>query len=426
MVASYADTGLRDSLSKLEDSGVVPAVSGRLTGSADGTAAALYESVLDAAPAYLESGNPDVLPELKTHLLDHIAEIGRLLGGGLPGDFGFVRSYAERLAEHKFPLDALLQSYRVLHKALSDWVRDAALEVADESAHLRRVVAAVADFTIEYTGSIGTLATSQYVYQTRRLAEADADNRSALMNLLLDGYDEADQAASRLLRRAGYLQQRQSYCVAVARSVDPIEMENAARAQRMADAIADVLAPIPVRSIIGVRDNHVHAIISTTRRLSGWTAARSTVAEQVYPALKRVGPAALIGLSNDAPSTSHIPRSTSEARLALDIATVADRVVQYARISFRQMLLAQASEAAQLSQPSWLDALLVADRRGGLAKTLRAYADCDMNVLKTAKVLAIHPNTIYARMRKIEQVTGLSAQSFHSLSELLLALDFRS
>ena len=336
------DTTLRGALARLESAAVVPAVAGRLATTADRVAESVYESVLDAAPAYAESGNPDVLPELKTHLHAHVAEVCRLLGGGLPGDFEFVRDHARRRAEQKFPLDAILQAYRVLHKSLSEWVRDAALEVADESAQLRRVVAAVTDFTIEYAGGVGTMLTSEYVYQTRRLAEADADRRSELLNMLLDGYDETDQAASRLLRRAGYLKQRQSYCVAMARSVDPREMESAARAQRMADSIADALATAPVRTIIGIRENHVFAVISATRRQSGWTAPRSTVAEMIYPELKKVGPAALIGLSNDVPSTSHIPRATNEARLALDFATVARRVMRYSRISLRQMILAQA------------------------------------------------------------------------------------
>ena len=418
-------TALRDALARLEAAAVVPAVAGRLTATADPVAESVYESVLDMAPAYAESGNPDVLPELKAHLHAHLAEVCRLLSGGLPGDFAFVRAHARRRAEQRFPLDAVLQGYRVLHKTLSDWIRDAALEVADESAHLRRVVAAVADFTIEYAGGIGTMLTSEYVDQTRRLAEADADRRSELINMLLDGYDETDQAASRLLRRAGYLRQRQSYCVAMARSVDLREMESAARAQRMADAIVDVLAAASVRTIIGIRENHVFAVISATRRQSGWTAPRSTVAELIYPELKKVGPAALIGLSNDAPSTSHIPRATHEARLALDFATVASRIMRYSSISLRQMVLAQTQESAQVSLPSWLDALTEADRRGNLAATLRAYADCDMNLLRTAKHLSMHPNTIYARMAKIEKVTGLDAQSFHSLNELLLGLDCR-
>ena len=411
-------------LKSLEEAGVVPAVQAPLLAEAGRMAAELQQAVLDEVPAFTDSGNPYVIPELEEHLDAHVREVCRLLGGGLPGELDFVREHAERRASQRFPLDALLQSYRILHRTLSTWVRDAALEVADESAHLRRVVAAVTDFVIEYTGNAGSLLTSEYVHHTRRLAEAEADRRSALLNTLLDGYDEADQTAAGLLRRAGYLQQRQSYCVAIARSVDPGEMESAPRAQRMADAIGEALTPVGVRSIIGVRDNHVVAILSATRRTSGWTAPQTSVADRVYPALRQVGPAALIGLSNDAPSTSHIPKAANEARLALDLASVSNRVARYSDISLRQMLITQARSAGALSQPAWAEKLIAADRRGVLAATLRSYADCNMNAQKTAELRGIHPNTVYSRMQKIERLTGLNALQFHALSELLLALDW--
>ena len=410
-------------LKSLEQAGVVPAVQAPLLADAGRVIDQLRQAVVAEVPAFTDSGNPDVVPELGEHLEAHVREVCRLLGGGLPGELNFVREHAERRAEQKFPLDALLQSYRILQRALSTWVRDAALEVADESAHLRRVVAAVTDFVIEYTGNAGSLVTSEYVHHTRRLAEAEADRRSALLNTLLDGYDEADQAAAGLLRRAGYLQQRQSYCVAVARSVEPGEMESAPRAQRMADAIGEALAPVGVRCIIGIRDNHVVAILSATRRTSGWTAPQTTVADRVYPALRRVGPAALIGLSNDAPSTSHIPKAANEARLALDLASVGNRVARYSDISLRQMLITRALSAGPSSRPAWAEHLAAEDRRGVLAATLRSYADCNMNAQKTAEVLGIHPNTVYSRMQRIEGLTGLNALQFHALSELLLALD---
>ena len=410
-------------LKSLEQAGVVPVVQAPLLADAGRVIDQLRQAVVAEVPAFTDSGNPDVVPELGEHLEAHVREVCRLLGGGLPGELNFVREHAERRAEQKFPLDALLQSYRILQRALSTWVRDAALEVADESAHLRRVVAAVTDFVIEYTGNAGSLVTSEYVHHTRRLAEAEADRRSALLNTLLDGYDEADQAAAGLLRRAGYLQQRQSYCVAVARSVEPGEMESAPRAQRMADAIGEALAPVGVRCIIGIRDNHVVAILSATRRTSGWTAPQTTVADRVYPALRQVGPAALIGLSNDAPSTSHIPKAANEARLALDLASVGNRVARYSDISLRQMLITRALSAGPSSRPAWAEHLAAEDRRGVLAATLRSYADCNMNAQKTAEVLGIHPNTVYSRMQKIEGLTGLNALQFHALGELLLALD---
>ena len=410
-------------LKSLEQAGVVPVVQAPLLADAGRVIDQLRQAVVAEVPAFTDSGNPDVVPELGEHLEAHVREVCRLLGGGLPGELNFVREHAERRAEQKFPLDALLQSYRILQRALSTWVRDAALEVADESAHLRRVVAAVTDFVIEYTGNAGSLLTSEYVHHTRRLAEAEADRRSALLNTLLDGYDEADQTAAGLLRRAGYLQQRQSYCVAIARSVDPAEMESVPRAQRMADAIGEVLAPVGVRSIVGIRDNHVVAILSATRRTSGWTVPQTSVADRVYPALRQVGPAALIGLSNDAPSTSHIPKAANEAKLALDLASVGNRVARYSDISLRQMLITQARSAGPSSRPAWAEHLAAEDRRGVLAATLRSYADCNMNAQKTAEVLGIHPNTVYSRMQKIEGLTGLNALQFHALSELLLALD---
>ena len=413
----------RDALRRLEAAGVVPAVQPALLADAGRMAAELRQAVLDETPAFTESGNPDVIPELEQHLEAHVRETCRLLGGGLPGDLAFVRDHAERRAAQKFPLDALLQSYSILHKTLANWIREAALEVADESAHLRRVVAAITDFVIEYTGNAGNLLTSEYVHHTRRQAEAEADRRSALLNTLLDGYDEADQTASSLLRRTGYLQQRQSYCVAVARSVDPREMESAPRAQRMADAIAEAVAPTGVRSIVGIRDNHVVAVLSATRRTSGWTAPQSTVADRVFPALRKVGPAALIGLSNDAPSTSHIPKAANEARTALDLTSVGNRVQRYSDISLRQMLITRARSAAPVSPPAWAEKLVAADRRGTLAATLRSYADCNMNAQKTAILLGIHPNTVYSRMQKIEAITGKNALQFHALDDLLLAPD---
>jgi len=425
MIQNAAFDSLRATLDALRSHGVVPGVSVPLTAMRDDFSAELVATVADEVPAYHDSGNPEILPELEAHLGEAVKQACRLLAGERIDDFDFVAEHARRRAAQKFPLDATLHAYRCLHRSLSRWVRDAALEAADEAAQLRRVVAAVTDFTVEYTGALGTVLTSEYVAHTRTLAEAEGDRRTRLMDTLLSGYDESDQVAARLLRRAGYLEQRQSYCVAVARAVNPQEMENPARAQRMADALVDVLVDAPLRHLVSVRDNHVIAIVSGTRRLSGWTAPQSLIADRVYPLLRLVGPAAVIGLSNDVPSTSHIPRAASEARLALDFADVAQRVMPYAEIPFRRMLVTQARESVQSALPAWLGAFVKGDRkaRGKLSATLHAYADADMKALRAAEALGIHPNTIYARMRRIRDLTGLDPLSYHALTEMLLATE---
>ena len=425
MVLAHEFGGLTTSLARLREQGVVPAAATPLADLQDALVAEMLTAVTGEVAAYEQSGNPDVLPELEAHLGDIVAKARGLLAGGPVEPLDFAASHAKRRAEQKFPLDAILHSYRCVHRVLLRRIRDAALDIADESAHIRRVVAAVSDFVSEFTGVLGTMLTSEYVAYTRVIAEAEGDRRTRLIDTLLSGYDESDQTAARLLRNAGYLEQRQSYCVAVARSVDPREMENPASAQRMADAVTEILAKSPLRHLVSVRDNEVVAIVSGLRRLSGWTAPQSLVADRVYPLLWQVGPAAVIGLSNDVPSTSHIPRAASEARLALELADVANPVMPYASIPFRQMLITQARDAVQSALPTWLDAFTAANKksRGSLLATLRAYADADMNALRAAKSLNVHPNTLYARMRRIRDLTSLDPLSYHALTEMLLACD---
>ncbi|HNP62442.1 MAG TPA: helix-turn-helix domain-containing protein [Woeseiaceae bacterium] len=403
----------------------LPGVGGVLREEVEALGSALIEAVLAEVPAFTASGNPDIVPELKAHLDEQLAEVCRLLSGRAPGDLAFVLEHARRCAEQKFPLDAVLASYRCLHRLLADAVREAAIQSADESAQLRRVVAAAHEFANEYCSGVSSLMTSEYVLQTRILAEAEGDQRSALMNTLLRGYDESDSRAAQLLRRAGYLEQRQSYCVVVARSVDPREMENAPRAQRMIDSVGHALRNVPIRVLIGMNDNLVTAVVSGTRRLSGWTAPQSLLADRIYEPLRTIGPAALIGVSTDKPSTTHIPSALKEAKLALNFASVAARVMHYSRIPFRDMLVRVASEQIRPALPVWVDTFLAANEksRGALANTLRAYADNDMNALRTAKALSLHPNTVYARMQRINDITGRNPLTYNALTELLLATD---
>lgn len=417
---------MRHALAALAEAGVVPAIAAPLAGSAGAATERLGAEILEQIPAFSASGNPEVLPELAEHAALQVAEIRRLLSGGRPGDFGFLRQHARRRAEQKFPLEATLHAYRCGHKVLSRWIREAVSSA--ELPNQRQAVASVADFSIDYIDTISTIATAEYVDETRRLAERETDRRSELLDVLLRGYDESDGRVTRLLRRAGYLEQRQAFCVAVVQPVEPREMENPARAQRLVDAVTSATAALRLRTLTGVRDNQIIAVFSDTRRLSGWTAPQTTLAERVRRPLLAVGPAATIGLSTDAPSTSHVRRALDEARLALEFASVADRVVRYADVPVRKLILRVARDNVQSALPAWIDGFLAADRRarGKLLATLRAYADADLNVLQTAKRLSVHPNTVYARLQKISDETGLDAAGYHALTELLLAADCRA
>lgn len=426
-MSDYPTNSLEVALKRLSDSPFLPAAVKHLASNTAAINAELSKTVLAEIPAFSESGNPDLLPDLARHGAEHIKEIVRLLGGRPVGDFEFVRQYARRRAEQHFPLEATLHAYRCGHKVFSHWLREATLAGVSSAKAIPQMVAAVADFTIEYTDAISTINTGAYVAHTRLLADVAGDQRAQLLKILLDGYDESDGRVAKVLRDAGYLRTRQSFCVALARSVDPAEMLNPERARRLAESIDNVMRRSPVRRLVDVRDNKVTTVFSDARRASGWTAPNTALAERVSAELHSLGNAVLVGVSNDVPSTSQIPAAYKEASLALDLADVTHRVVQFSDIPLRKSLLHLAGENLHRVSPAWTSDFFAADDKAGgdLVTTLRAYADADMNLLKAAEALSLHPNTIYARFQRIRDITGLDARSYHALSELLLVADCR-
>ena len=457
-----ADTGtpppaLQAALARLRELRVSPRAGAALDNDAGEVAQRLRAAVLAEVPAFSESRNPDVLPGLERHAGEHVAELRRLFGGGPVRPFEFVRAHARQRAAQRFPLEATLQAYRCALRVLEPWLHTAALTAA-ESARMAaekaarkatgkaaqktpqktasaartqpprshaHIVQAVADFAGEYIAIAGIVAAAEYVAHTRALAEAEGDRRTELLGILVSGYDEADQRVARLLKRAGYLEQRLSFCVAVAQSTDPLEMESPARALRIVQAMTEAVAAMPVRALVGVRGNTVVAVYSDLRRTSGWTAPQASLAKRLRPHLLALGPAVLIGLSADQPSTSFIPRALHEATVALDFASVGERLVSFTALPIRRLLVHRGAGYVQSALPPWYAGLREADGKAGgsLVKTLRALADADMNVQRAARVLGVHANTLYARLERIGELTGMNAQRYHDLTQLLLAAD---
>ena len=207
--------------------------------------------------------------------------------------------------------------------------------------------------------------------------------------------------------------------------VDPADMINPLRARRIADSIDEIVRGSVARRLIDIRDNRAVTIFSDTRRVSGWTAPNAKLATRLTKGLLLIGNAVLIGVSNDVPATSQIPSAHRQALLALELASVIDRVVQFAEISTRRLLLHLTAEEMQQVLPPWANEFFRLDDKlaGGLIATVSAYANADKNVLKAANALSVHPNTIYSRFQKLLDSTGLDARSYHTLTELLIVVD---
>ena len=413
---------LKRSLTRLRRLGAIPAAVSGLERRAAAAGRALRAAVISEVPA-LNSTRTEIQEERDRHAAAHMREICRLMGGGELGEFAFVREHARIRAEQRFPLEAILHAYRCGHQVLSRWIRAAV--VAAKPGHQSQGVSAAADFSIEYTSAISAAMTAAYVEQTRQLAEAEGDRRTDLLNALLTGQDATDGRAAQLLKRAGYLEPRQRICVALVQSTDPLEMQSAPRVQRIVESLTDAVRPANVRTLVGIRNDVVTAVFADTPRQSGWTAASTSLSERIRTLLLILGPAVLVGLSRDQPSIASIPRALQEATVALDCANVAERVLRFDALPLRRLLLHGGREYVRNALPGWVNQFAESDlkARGALSQTLRAYADADMNLICAARLLTLHPNTLYARMQRIKRLTGLSCQRYHSLSELLLIVD---
>ena len=117
------------------------------------------------------------------------------------GRFRFRARPRKAGAEQRFPLEVSLHAYRCGHRVLSQWLRGAV--TATLASGVEQAVAAVADFSIEYVNAISVIAAAGYVESTRALVEAEGDQRTELLTILLSGYDEADGRVAQILKRAG-------------------------------------------------------------------------------------------------------------------------------------------------------------------------------------------------------------------------------
>lgn len=403
----------------------VTSLSQQLARQADRINHGLLESIVAQVPAYSDSANPDVLPRLERHVQDHGEAIARMFADGRAGDLEFVASHAERCARQRFPLESLLHSYRCLNGYYFRLMQTTMQADDALAAELPLVLTSLTEALLDYTDTVSQLATRHYLAQAQALETVAGDERTLLLRILLDGYDESDGRVAGILRRAGYLDGRRAFCVALARSVDPAEMLNPSRAQRMADYFSGLLEGMPGQQLVEVRNQHVTIIFSDSRRASGWTAARASLASKVVPVLRKVGPVALIGISNDAPSTAGVPRAYREAQLALDGASVSRRVVQFSEMSLQELMIRKSADELMRVLPDWTESFMAANRksRGVLVDTLKAYARSSMNVLNTAAILGSHPNTVYARFDRITEMTGLMPRIFADLNELLIVAE---
>lgn len=306
------------------------------------------------------------------------------------GDLGFVRANAELRAEQGFPLEAILHAYRFGQRVIADF--DLSL----------------AGPAIDLLNAISTALTESYVRRRHELETDRERDRADLLDALLAGGAQMSQAERMHAAEAGISGAAGGLVVVVCTGAVSREgLRRFARELEREVSTAAALAAVRGREVVGVM------------ALAGVPAGR--IRKWMEAVLRRspAGPAMRVGISEIALHTDEIPRAHRDARRAA-LHAPEGAVRGFAEVPLVELLLAGAS--TDLSDgASWPGALAAANRsRGELTRTLNAYLEADLNVVRAASSLEVHPNTVHYRLRKIESVTGLDPRRFGDAVELMV------
>ena len=378
------------------------------------------------SPEYRNSVDEEFTKESKGHcgeLLKLIVGIAAGRIGRLAADpFDFVRTHAAWRARHQVPLTASLHAYRLAHRTYWTFTRDALLALGSREDALRSL-AMLSDFWIEFFDQIGAVLAEAHTVEERLMAGQSSRADARVMEALLRGLPPGDAEAQRLCALCG-IRPDAVLAVAVARALPangrPMDFDATLRS--FVRLIDQVLPRAGFGRLIDIREGAVIAIVCS----------ESDPSRGLLDAVRRSGltrrgaggTPALVGISRDATEIAGLPAAFEEAQLAARFAASSRPILHFADIDLPEFLLRRAAPAAFRLIPAWARQFsnLGDGQPKQLLRTIRAFAECSFNVKQTAKRLDVHTNTVYFRLNRIKQITGIDPRTYGGTNRLLTAV----
>lgn len=236
--------------------------------------------------------------------------------------------------------------------------------------------------------------------QTRLALEHRRRSGAEFMAQLLDGRADARAARRQLL--VAKLEPSRSVVVAVSDDQEPKVRELHVALWRQ-----------EIPHILAVRSGVAHALVPQTEM------AEATI-------LAALGPSGLVGVSATLRTPARAPEAGREAVWALGIASrTTTHLARYAESS-GWTGFGSIEEATALVE-QYLRPLLVHDEQNqsDLVATLEAFLTHQRSWQKTASALHVHRQTVFYRIRRIEELTGRDVSETSDLSMLWMALQAR-
>jgi hypothetical protein len=373
-------------------------------------AQAMTERIATDVPAYRRA-EAGLLEDVLVLATPTARVLAQSFAAGTPlrrEDVGVLREQAARRVHQGVGLEAFLHAYRV---ALSVYW-DACAEEAARQGLTRDATFVLARFALEAMDTMTSHAAEAYLREeTRVRTRAGRELRDLVEHLILgQGIDLAHRH-----RAAPGLDPTEALLTVVGR-VDRTALPAGDALQVARDALSATLALGRVRPLVAIRQDEVvliAAVRSAPDRRTHLEAAREH-------ALDGHGVDVRFGLSAASPGFAGVRHAYREATLALSYTSAARPIVSLAELPALDCALLGADAATRdliAARGTALDP--------ALAETVHAFAAADLNIARTAGALAIHPNSVRHRLRRIAGATGHDPRTFAGLVELTCVLEVR-
>jgi sugar diacid utilization regulator len=382
-----------------------------------------FDLLRKESPEYRNAVDDEFTAESKGHCGELLQTIVAIAGGRLRSTdpFAFVRKHAEWRARHQVPLVASLRAYRLAHKTYWGITRPALTEHPRQRDALR-ALAMLSEFWMELFEAVGAILEETHAAEEALIFAQNTRAHAELIDDLLNGTEPAGAEARRLLTLCG-IRAGMNVTVALVRqfaAADGKQVDVEVATRSMARLLNQVLPSSIFGKLVGVRNGETVVIAGSGADTSVLLA--KYLARQGFGKRGAAQGGAAVGMGLNKAGITHLPEALAEARAALDLAKPNRPMLRFSEVDLAEYLIRRADGTALRLVPAWLHEAHANGRDRDLLRTIRAFADCSLNVKETANRLGVHPNTVYFRLNQIQSRTGVDPRTFEGTALLVNSL----
>jgi sugar diacid utilization regulator len=354
-------------------------------------------------------------PRLEVICAAHVKVFVRSARSGRPpgaADLEFVRELGTCRSRDLFPLEALMHGVRAGQQVLWNEI----VAEAGPAADGRSAALALTAHLIDYTDRVGQVLEHSYVAAQAQLAAGSALAREAFLEDVLSGRLFTRPEGARRAFAAGFEADADYLVAAVGvQPAAPLEVTDSLH------AACERLALPGRRPLLVARRGAHTVVVAASARLADVHQLLASVASAMKAAN---GCSTVAGVGGPCRGVSQLPQACEAALFALRCARRAGGVVIFDDLGVIEYLTVSADPTARGLARRLSDPLAAEQERRGnaLIRTFSTYLDCDMNVVRTAATLGLHPNTIRHRLDRIDSLTGLDTRRVRDVMELATAI----